>query len=164
MTLLIYDQLAVILLAEHTMLSPQQDILPLFLMHLRWHCLKGWCRRCHCFLTQIFYSYYTNNLDTPPALIQDQRILYKVTVILFDNSMAWLTYDYELSPCWRSILLTTTWHVWYTDEHVVTLLSEHTILLLSWVCRRHFGDMPGRHDKVAKFGRVGADMPTQVLS
>ena len=34
-----------------------------------------------------------------------------------------------LSPCWRSILLTTTWHVWYTDEHVVTLLAEHTILL-----------------------------------
>ena len=136
MTLLIYDQLVVILLAEHTMLSPQQDILPLFLMHLRWHCLKGWCCRCRCFLTQIFYSYYTNNLDTPPALIQDQRILYKVTVILFDNSMAWLTYDYELSPCWWSILLTTTWHVWYTDEHVVTLLSEHTILL------------PGRHPNI----------------
>ena len=34
-----------------------------------------------------------------------QRILYKVTVILFDNSMTWLTYDY----C------------------VVTLLAEHTI-------------------------------------
>ena len=34
-----------------------------------------------------------------------------------------------LSPCWRSILLTTTWHVWFTDEHVVTLLAEHTILL-----------------------------------
>ena len=25
--------------------------------------------------------------------------------------------------------MTTTWHVWYTDEHVVTLLAEHTILL-----------------------------------
>ncbi len=34
-----------------------------------------------------------------------------------------------LSPCWQSILLTTNWHVWYTDEHVVTLLAEHTILL-----------------------------------
>jgi hypothetical protein len=36
-----------------------------------------------------------------------------------------------LPPCWRSILLTTTWHVWYTDERVVTLLAlaEHTILL-----------------------------------
>jgi hypothetical protein len=36
-----------------------------------------------------------------------------------------------LSPCWRSILLTTTWHVWYTDECVVTLLAlaEYTILL-----------------------------------
>jgi hypothetical protein len=34
-----------------------------------------------------------------------------------------------LSPCWRSILLTTTWHVWYTDEHVVTLLAEYSILL-----------------------------------
>jgi hypothetical protein len=34
-----------------------------------------------------------------------------------------------LSPCWQSILLTTTWHVWYTDEHVVTLLAEYTILL-----------------------------------
>ena len=22
--------------------------------------------------------------------------------------------------------MTTTWHVWYTDEHVVTLLAEHT--------------------------------------
>jgi hypothetical protein len=34
-----------------------------------------------------------------------------------------------LSPCWRSILLTTTWHVWFTDEHVVvvTLLAENTI-------------------------------------
>jgi hypothetical protein len=36
-----------------------------------------------------------------------------------------------LSPFWRSILLTATWHVWYTDERVVTLLAlaEHTILL-----------------------------------
>jgi hypothetical protein len=34
-----------------------------------------------------------------------------------------------LSPCWWSILLTTTWHVWYTDEHVETLLAKHTILL-----------------------------------
>ena len=34
-----------------------------------------------------------------------------------------------LSPCWWSILLTTTWHVWYTDENVVTLLAEYTILL-----------------------------------
>ncbi len=25
--------------------------------------------------------------------------------------------------------MTTTWHVWYTDERVVTLLAEHTILL-----------------------------------
>ena len=25
--------------------------------------------------------------------------------------------------------MTTTGHVWYTDEHVVTLLAEHTILL-----------------------------------
>jgi len=25
--------------------------------------------------------------------------------------------------------LRTTWHVWYTDELVVTLLAEHTILL-----------------------------------
>ena len=30
----------------------------------------------------------------------------------------------------------TTWHVWYTDEHVVTLLAEHTILL------------PGRHPHI----------------
>ena len=35
-----------------------------------------------------------------------------------------------LSPCWRSILLTKNQHVWYTDEHVVTLLAEHTILCL----------------------------------
>jgi len=41
-----------------------------------------------------------------------------------------------LSPCWRSILLTTTWHVWYTDEHVVTLLTEYTIFL------------PGRHPHI----------------
>jgi len=41
-----------------------------------------------------------------------------------------------LSPCWRSILLTTTWHVWYTDEHVVTLLTEYTIIL------------PGRHPHI----------------
>jgi hypothetical protein len=34
-----------------------------------------------------------------------QRILFKVTVILFENSMTWLTYDF----------------------HVVTLLAEHTI-------------------------------------
>jgi len=34
-----------------------------------------------------------------------------------------------LSFCWWSILLITTWHVWYTDEHVVTLLADHTILL-----------------------------------
>jgi hypothetical protein len=27
------------------------------------------------------------------------------------------------------MLLITTWHVWYTDEHVVTLLADHTILL-----------------------------------
>ena len=39
-----------------------------------------------------------------------------------------------VSPCWRSILLTTTWHDWYTDEHVVTLLAEHATILL-----------PGRH-------------------
>ncbi len=25
--------------------------------------------------------------------------------------------------------MTTTWYVWYTDEHVETLLAEHTILL-----------------------------------
>jgi hypothetical protein len=25
---------------------------------------------------------------------------------------------------------TTTRHVWYTDEHIVTLLAEHTILCL----------------------------------
>ena len=48
-----------------------------------------------------------------------QRILYKVTVILFDNSMIWLTYDYR----------------------VATLLAEHTIdnnsaclILLSCLC------------------------------
>jgi hypothetical protein len=34
-----------------------------------------------------------------------------------------------LSPCRWSKLLTTIWHVWYTDEHVFTLLAEHTILL-----------------------------------
>jgi len=34
-----------------------------------------------------------------------------------------------LSPCWWSILSATTWHVRFTDEHVVTLLAEHTILL-----------------------------------
>ena len=35
---------------------------------------------------------------------------------------------YILSPCWRSILLATTWHVWFTDEHVITLLlAENTI-------------------------------------
>jgi hypothetical protein len=39
-----------------------------------------------------------------------------------------------LSPCWQSILLTTTWHVWYTDEHVVIFLAEHTTILL---CGRH---------------------------
>ncbi len=26
--------------------------------------------------------------------------------------------------------MTTTWHDWYTDEHVVTLLAEHTTILL----------------------------------
>ncbi len=35
-----------------------------------------------------------------------------------------------LSPCWRSILLTTTWPDWYTDERVVILLAEHTTILL----------------------------------
>jgi hypothetical protein len=35
-----------------------------------------------------------------------------------------------LSPCWQSILLTTTWHDWYTDERVVTLLAEHATILL----------------------------------
>ena len=38
-----------------------------------------------------------------------QKILYKVTVILFDNSMTLLTYDYR----------------------VVTLLAEHTMNMLS---------------------------------
>jgi hypothetical protein len=33
------------------------------------------------------------------------------------------------SPCWWGILLTTTWHVWYTNEHVVTLLAENIIIL-----------------------------------
>ena len=41
-----------------------------------------------------------------------------------------------LSTCWRSILLTTTWYVWYTDEHVATLLTEYTIIL------------PGRHPHI----------------
>ena len=50
-----------------------------------------------------------------------------VTVILFGNSMACWYMISALSPCWRSILLTTTWHVWFTDENVVTLLAEHTI-------------------------------------
>ena len=35
-----------------------------------------------------------------------------------------------VSPCWRSILLTTTWHDWYTDERVVTLRAEHATILL----------------------------------
>ena len=36
-----------------------------------------------------------------------------------------------VSPCWGSILLTTTWHDWYTDEHdVVTLLADHATILL----------------------------------
>jgi hypothetical protein len=35
-----------------------------------------------------------------------------------------------LSPCWWSILLTTTWPDWYTDECVVILLAEHTTILL----------------------------------
>jgi hypothetical protein len=42
-----------------------------------------------------------------------------------------------LSPCWRSILLTTTWPDWYTDERVVILLAEHTTILL-----------PGRHPPI----------------
>jgi hypothetical protein len=35
-----------------------------------------------------------------------------------------------VSPCWWSIRLTTTWHDWYTDKHVVTLLAEHATILL----------------------------------
>ena len=35
-------------------LSPHRDILTLFLKHLRWHCLKGCCRCCCHFRTQIF--------------------------------------------------------------------------------------------------------------
>jgi hypothetical protein len=35
---------------------------------------------------------------------------------------------------------------------------------LSCACRRHFGGMSERHDKVAKFGPVGADMPTSFLA
>ena len=35
-----------------------------------------------------------------------------------------------VSPCWRSIQLTTTWHDWYTDERVVNLLAEHATILL----------------------------------
>ena len=35
-----------------------------------------------------------------------------------------------LSPCWRSILLTTTWPDWYTEERVGTLLAEHTTICL----------------------------------
>jgi hypothetical protein len=42
-----------------------------------------------------------------------------------------------LSPCWRSILLTTTWPDWYTDERVVILLAEHPTILL-----------PGRHPPI----------------
>jgi hypothetical protein len=35
-----------------------------------------------------------------------------------------------VSPCWQSILLITTWHDWYTNERVVTLLAEHATILL----------------------------------
>jgi len=34
---------------------------------------------------------------------------------------------YVLSPCWQRILLATTWHVRFTDVHIVTLLAENTI-------------------------------------
>ena len=55
-------------------------------------------------------AYYWQQLDMFCLLMNMlspclQRILYKVTVILFDNSMTWLTYNYR----------------------VVTLLAEHTI-------------------------------------
>ncbi len=35
-----------------------------------------------------------------------------------------------MSPCWWSILLTTTWPDWYTDERVVIMLADHTTFLL----------------------------------
>ena len=70
----------------------------------------------------------------------------KVTVIFLDKIGArlivyWLSscltiacHDWYMinvvSPCWRSILLTTTWHDLYTDEHVVTLFAEHATILL----------------------------------
>ena len=65
-----------------------------------------------------------------------QRILYIVTVILFDNSMTWLTYDYR----------------------VVTLLTEHTIdnklacLVYWWTCCnfacRAYYSLPGRRPHI----------------
>ena len=39
-----------------------------------------------------------------------------------------------VSPCWWSILLTTTWHDWFTDERVVTLLADHATILLTGRC------------------------------
>jgi hypothetical protein len=41
-----------------------------------------------------------------------------------------------VSPCWRSIQLTTTWHDWYTDECVVNVLAEHATILLPGRCPR----------------------------
>ncbi len=72
-------------------ISPHQDILPLFLMHLRWHCLKGCC--CHCchFWTQIFDSYSTKILKRP-----------------LHHSK---TREYYIK--WLSSCLTIAWHDWH---------------------------------------------------
>ena len=73
------------------------------------------------------------NMLSPCCL---QRILFIVTVILFDNSMTWLTYDYR----------------------VVTLLAEHTIdnklacLVYWWTCCnfacRAYYSLPGRRPHI----------------
>ena len=67
-----------------------------------------------------------------------QRILYKVTVILFDNSMTLLTYDYRVVTLLVEHIIDNNWHVWYTDEHVVTLLAEHSILCLVDIHTKNF--------------------------
>ncbi len=78
-------------------------------------------------LTTTWYARFT---DEHVVTLLAENTIYS-TIILLIVAVAW--HDWYmitmLSPCWQSILLTTTWHVWYTDEHVVTLLAEHTILL-----------------------------------
>ncbi len=72
---------------------------------------------------------------------------------MFNNSVTWLiwlTWCHLLAE-W-SILLTMTWHDWYTDERVVTLFAKHATILLPgsrrpqpinfYVCVLHLNIIP----------------------